>query len=104
MLCGAGISACFNASSKRTTRKRAPGIQSAIDQLLGPDGVLTSYLQADVEYWAAHHTGRWRGNGWSLAHETGFIKAWMGARVPFLQEYVAAQCLREGSCTGMFFS
>lgn len=49
-------------------------IKSAVDQLLGPNGVLTTYLQADVDYWSLHHPNR-RSHlqSWSLTHETTFM-------------------------------
>ncbi len=91
-------------------------IQSAVDQLLGPEGVLTDYLQNDVVYWAQHHTNdcgrnpRGRLCTWSLTDEVTFIKAWMGARVQYLTGNgqlvarsqgggrVADECVRSATC------
>jgi hypothetical protein len=55
-------------------------IQSAIDQLLGPEGVLTEYLQADVDHWRSAG-GRFSRSNWHLATEVNFIKAWMGTYI-----------------------
>jgi hypothetical protein len=88
-------------------------IQSAVDQLLGPEGVLTEYLQNDVDYWATHHSGCGRLCTWHLANEVTFIKAWMGARVQYLSGNgqlvtsnqgggkVAHECLSSTSCVAL---
>jgi len=47
-------------------------IQSAVDQLLGPNGVLTDYLQDDGDFWKQRGGCR-RCRNWNLQNEVRFM-------------------------------
>ena len=68
----------------------ACALTGAVDLLMGPNGVLSEYLQRDSDHWNVRN--------FDLEREVKYIKGWMRTRVRYLNAMVDAACEANKFC------